>query len=89
MIVDTVTNNMNMWFSRNSYEFVTSGRANQEGASPLSLFVAFDVIDEHDWEDLLEDILDARDAMEDYQKLGLSDTTSYFEYREERRAGGG
>ena len=89
MIVDTVTNNMSMWFSRDSHEFLTSGKADQEGVSPLSLFVAFDVIDQHDWEDLLEDMLDARDAMEDYQKLGLSDTTSYLEYREERRAGGG
>ena len=89
MIVKTATNNMNMWFSRGSYEFVTGGKASQEGASPLSSFIAFDIVDEHDWEELLEDILDAREAMEDYQRVGLSGTTSYFEYREERRAGGG
>ena len=89
MIVNTVTNNMSMWFSRDSYEFVTGRKASQEGASPLSSFTTFDIVDEHDWEELLEDILDARDAMEDYQRVGLSGTTSYFGYREERRAGGG
>lgn len=89
MIVDTATNNMSMWFSRDAYEFGAIGTANQEGMSPLSLFVAFDVVDEYDWEELLEDILDAQDAMEDYQRVGLAGTTPYVEYREERLAGGG
>lgn len=89
MIVDTATSDMNRWYSRDSHEMLTSGRTSHEGASPISSFVAFDIIDELDWKELPEDMLDARDAMEEYQRVGLSGTTSYYEYREERLAGGG